>query len=115
MSGADWETCEVQAVPVVHIHGTNDNDVSYASTLSSNNPWKERQASSRCCTLGQCQRLLEVTTTSLPDVNPSDGSTVDLIAHSGSPTGYQAQVYRVNEGGHDWFGSWGIWTFKAQP
>lgn len=124
MSGADWETCEVQAVPVVHIHGTNDNDVYYTSTLGSNNPWEGapgvEAVVAHWANVNGCS---EVTTTSLPDVNPSDGSTVDLIAHSGSPTGYQAQVYRVNEGGHDWFGSWGnmdiqssavMWSFWSE-
>ena len=40
MSGADWETCEAQAVPVVHIHGTQDYTVLYGSTLGSNDPWE---------------------------------------------------------------------------
>ena len=108
MSGEAWETCEAQAVPVVHIHGTADGVVPYGSTLGSNDPWDgapdvetvvAHWANANGCT--------EVTTTSLPDLDPSDGSTVDLIEHSGSPTGYKAQVYRVNGGGHDWFGTWG--------
>ena len=61
-------------------------------------------------------------TTPLPDIDPTDESTVDLIQHTDGDYGYQAWVYRVNGGGHEWFGEWGnmdihssavIWLFLS--
>ena len=49
----------------------------------------------------------QVEETSLPNLDPTDGSDVDLIRHHGGDNGYEARVYRVNGGGHDWFGAWG--------
>ena len=41
------------------------------------------------------------------DLDPTDGSDVDVIWHYGGINGYQAKLYRVNGGGHDWFGAFG--------
>ena len=124
MSGYDFENCTPTLVPVVHLHGTNDNSVSYYSTNPNpNNPWNgadgveavvESWANANNCT--------ETSTTALPDLDPTDGSTVDLMKHTDGDFGYQAWVYRVNGGGHDWFGEWGnmdiqssavIWSFLS--
>jgi len=59
----------------------------------------------------------------LANLDPTDGSDVDLIRHHGGDNGYQARVYRVNGGGHDWFGAFGnmdvssaveMWDFWRQ-
>jgi len=124
MSGYDFQNCTPNLVPVVHLHGTNDDDVSYYSTNANpNNPWDgadgveavvQSWASENNCT--------ETTTETMPDLDPSDGSTVDLIKHTDGDYGYQAWLYRVNGGGHDWFGEWGnmdihssavIWSFLS--
>jgi polyhydroxybutyrate depolymerase len=124
MSGYDFQNCTPNLVPVVHLHGTNDNSVSYYSTNTNpNNPWDgaegveavvESWANENNCT--------ETTTTALPDIDPTDGSTVDLIKHTDGDYGYQAWLYKVNGGGHDWFGEWGnmdihssavIWSFLS--
>lgn len=124
MSGYDFEHCTPNLVPVVHLHGTSDNVVSYYATGEFEEyPWTGADgvedvvaawANENNCT--------ETTTETLPDVDPTDGSTVDLIKHTDGDYGYQAWVYRVNGGGHDWFGSWGnmdihssavIWSFLS--
>jgi polyhydroxybutyrate depolymerase len=118
----DFQNCTPTNVPIVHLHGTNDNIVSYYATGEFDEyPWTgadgveavvESWANENNCT--------ETSTTALPDLDPTDGSTVDLIKHSEGDFGYQAWVYRVNGGGHDWFGEWGnmdihssavIWSF----
>ena len=111
MSGPDWIECsgEGSLVPVVHIHGTSDDDVSYYATAQNpGNSWNgspgveavvQQWADWNNCT--------ETSVTALPDVDISDGSTVDLIKHTGGDYNYQAWLYRVNDGGHDWFGVWG--------
>ena len=112
MSGEAWETCEAQAVPVVHIHGTADGVVPYGSTLGSNDPWDgapdvetvvAHWANANGCT--------EVTTTSLPDLDPSDGSTVDLIEHSDTRPKCIASMEVAMTG----LVPGGIWISKVQP
>ena len=65
----------------------------------------------------------EVEEVALPNLDPTDGSDVDLIRHHGGDNGYQTRVYRVNGGGHDWFGAFGnmdvssaveMWDFWRQ-
>jgi polyhydroxybutyrate depolymerase len=124
MSGYDFENCTPNLVPVVNINGTSDNIVSYYATDEFDDyPWSgaagvedvvESWAIANNCT--------QTMTTPLPDIDPTDGSTVDLIKHTDGDFGYQAWVYRVNGGGHDWFGAWGnmdihssavIWSFLS--
>ena len=127
MSGPDWVNCkgEGSLVPVVHLHGTSDQDVSYYAT--SQNPLDSWNGSPGVEAVVQqwadWHNCTEVSTTYLPDVDTNDGSTVDLIKHTGGDYDYQAWLYRVNGGGHDWFGVWGnmdinssaiMWSFWSQ-
>ena len=124
MSGNDWATCAPsQQVPVVHIHGTNDFTVPYAGNSTEPDWGGSPGVEEIVSTWAAWNNCTEVATTSLPDLDPTDGSTVDLITHSGGDSGYEARVYRVNDGGHDWFGSWGnfditsaaeMWSFWSQ-
>ena len=124
MSGYDFENCTPTLVPVVHLHGTNDNSVSYYSTNANpNNPWNGADGvEAVVAAWANENNCTETTSETLPDLDPSDGSTVDLIKHTDGDYGYQAWVYRVNGGGHDWFGEWGnmdihssavIWSFLS--
>ena len=125
MSNHDYENCSPSNVPVVHLHGTQDEEVSYEATeFQPSSPWfgqggveeiVEMWANANNCT--------ETTTTALPDIDPWDWSNVDLIEHTGGDNGYKASLYRVNDGGHDWFGVWGnmdihssveMWSFFSQ-
>jgi hypothetical protein len=36
-----------------------------------------------------------------------DVTSVDFLRYSGAPGGQEFHHYRVNGGGHDWFGAWG--------
>lgn len=127
MSGPDWVNCtgEGSLVPVVHLHGTSDQDVSYYAT--SQNPLDSWNGSPGVEAVVQqwadWHNCTEVSTTYLPDVDTNDGSTVDLIKYTDGDYDYQAWLYRVNGGGHDWFGVWGnmdinssaiMWSFWSQ-
>jgi len=125
MGGNDWSTCAPsQPVPVVHLHGTDDNGVPYYGNSSDPGNWGGSPGiEAIVATWADWNNCTEVTETALPDLDPTDGSTVDLITHSGGDYGYKASVYRVNDGGHDWFGSWGnmdinsaaeMWGFWSQ-
>ena len=124
MSGYDFENCTPNLVPVVHLHGTSDNIVSYYATEEFEEyPWTGADGvEDLVAAWANENNCTETTTETLPDLDPTDGSTVDLIKHTDGDYGYQAWVYRVNGGGHDWFGSWGnmdihssavIWSFLS--
>ena len=111
-------------MPVVHLHGTNDNIVSYYSTNPNpNNPWDGADGiEAVVLSWANANNCTQTSITALPDLDPADGSNVVLIKHTDGDFGYQAWVYRVIEGGHDWFGEWGnmdihssavIWSFLS--
>ena len=125
MGGNDWTTCNPsQPVPVVHIHGTADNTVPYNGSPNDAGNWGGNPGvETMVATWAGWNNCTEVTEEALPNLDPTDGSTVDLITHSGGDYGYEARVYRVNGGGHDWFGAWGnldissaveMWSFWSQ-
>ncbi|PCJ79922.1 MAG: hypothetical protein COA49_10235 [Bacteroidetes bacterium] len=125
MSGYDYANCTPTLVPVVHLHGTYDDDISYyATSPDPSNPWVGAPGVEDVVKQWADSNHTEYTSiTNLPDLDVEDGSTVDLIKHFGGDFGYQAWLYRVNEGGHDWFGAWGnmdinssavLWSFFSQ-
>ena len=109
MSAHDWNNCTPsQAVPVVHLHGTDDNSVPYEGSPNWNFGWGEQPGvETIVSTWADWNNCTEVSETALPNLNTTDGSTVDLFEHTGGDSGYRALLYRVNDGGHNWFGSWG--------
>lgn len=125
MSNQDYENCSPSNVPVVHLHGTQDEEVSYEATEPQpGSPWFGQGGVEEIVAMwADANNCTETTTTSLPDLDPWDMSTVDLIEHTGGDNGYKASLYRVNAGGHDWFGVWGnmdihssveMWSFFTQ-
>ena len=125
IGGNDWATCNPsQPVPVVHLHGTADNTVSYYGNPNDAGNWGGNPGvETVVATWAEWNNCTEVTEEALPNINMNDNSTVDLITHSGGDDGYEARVYRVNGGGHDWFGTWGnmditsaveMWNFWSQ-
>lgn len=125
MSNYDYENCTIPNVPVIHLHGTNDEEVSYTATEPQpGNPWVGTPGVEDIVALwADANNCAENTTTNLPDLDPTDGSTVDLIEYTGGDNGYKASLYRVNNGEHDWFGVWGnmdihssveMWYFFSQ-
>ena len=125
MSNNDWETCDPsEHVPVVHLHGTNDETILYEGTDNWQWGWGQQPGVETIVAWwAEQNNCTEVEETALPNINTTDGSDVDLIRHFGGDNGYEARVYRVNGGGHDWFGSVGnmditsaveMWDFWRQ-
>ena len=59
----------------------------------------------------------------MPDLNSSDGSTVEHYSWNNGNKGVSVEHYKVLNGGHDWPGSWGnmdinsseeIWKFVSK-
>ena len=87
-------------VPIMEIHGTNDNVVEYnGSFIAVAIPdviayWTEEN---------NCEE--QPTVTPVPDIDMNDGSTVDHIVHANGDQGVQVELFRVNGGGHTWPGN----------
>lgn len=107
-------------IPVLHFHGTNDQVVSYEGTYSLSVEetlayWRQNN---------ECTSEAEITL--YPDLNTTDGSTVELIAYKACTSGSEVSHFKIHNEGHTWPGSssWGsnrdiiasreIWSFFSQ-
>ncbi len=87
-------------LPVVQFHGTGDLIVPYngeptlKSAVAASGFW------ARHATCGG-----GISTTSLPNPDPFDGSSVTLLRQTGCPSNAEVRLYRINGGGHTWPGS----------
>ena len=109
MSNNDWNDCQpVEQVPVVHLHGTQDETILYQGTDNWQWGWGQQPGVETIVAWwaeqNSCTSLEEW---ALPNTDPTDGSDVDVIWHYGGTNGYQSKLYRINGGGHDWFGAFG--------
>ena len=117
MTPQTFYSCQPErAISVLQMHGTSDGVVPYggnsAWTMGINtviNYWKNHNN----CSSGPI--IID-----LPDINTSDNSTVQEITFSNGDNNTMVKHYKVNGGGHDWFGVWGnrdinatelIWEF----
>lgn len=87
-------------VPVMQIHGTLDATVPYngnfffAPVQSVLNFWISHNA---------CNPQPAIIP--IPDIDPNDGSTAELIVYSGGNNGSEVQHYKITGGGHSWPGA----------
>ena len=117
MTPQTFDTCQPQrAISVLQMHGTSDEVVPYggneAWTMGIDavmNYWKIHNNCSASPTI-----------IDLPDIYTFDNSTVQEITFSNGDNNTMVKHYKVNGGGHDWFGVWGnrdinatelIWEF----
>ncbi|MBL0309259.1 MAG: T9SS type A sorting domain-containing protein [Bacteroidetes bacterium] len=89
----------VKGMPVMEIHGTSDPVVSYnggngiLSTPETVKWWVDNNL---------CDTTAIVS--SLPDINTTDGSTVEVFRYLNGKDNSEVVHYRVNNGGHTWPG-----------
>jgi len=86
-------------MPVLHIHGTEDTTVpiegfkSWPSVDQILQYWVEYN------------NCVEVDSTILPDVDPKDGCTVEMISYTNCTNNSSVIYYKVIDGGHTWPGA----------
>ena len=105
MSTVDFGCTPTVAVPIVHLHGTDDSVVGYES--GTGGAWGTESVPN---IIAHWTGLMGTTTleeTPLPNQEVLDLTSVDFLRYSGAPGGQEFHHYRVNGGGHDWFGAWG--------
>ncbi|MEM9718703.1 MAG: T9SS type A sorting domain-containing protein [Bacteroidota bacterium] len=121
MSSETYNTCSpTHPTPVVSIHGTADNVVTYYTSepVNSKNVAEVNEFWRRYNNTDQ-----EAIVESLPNLNTADGSTVEYQVYSNGDKCTSVAHYKVIGGGHDWPGVWGnqdidassvIWSFVSQ-
>ncbi|MFK7923959.1 MAG: PHB depolymerase family esterase [Bacteroidia bacterium] len=99
MTDAKLSACNPQhPMPMMQIHGTGDLVVPYAGQ----SPWTTAVDSvvDYWLNINQCQ--LPAIETDLPDINPTDGSTVRHYQYLNGTSGATVELYKVFNGGHTW-------------
>ena len=97
-----YANCSAQhPTPVLQIHGTNDGVVPYDGNIT----WTLSivDVISNWVNYNICEINPIITT--FPDLDPSDGSTVEHIVYTGGVNGVTTEHMKVLGGGHTWPGS----------
>ncbi|HMQ50020.1 MAG TPA: PHB depolymerase family esterase [Saprospiraceae bacterium] len=97
-----YDQCDPQhPMPVLQIHGTFDFVVPYNGTT-----WTKsiEETLQYWVAFNQCEEV--PITSTLPNTNILDGSTVDQFVYPDGNQGLSTVHYRVNGGGHTWPGTW---------
>ena len=97
-----YDNCNAQhPTPILQIHGTNDGVVPY----DGNTTWilSIEDVISYWVNYNNCQTNPTITT--FPDLNPSDGSTVEHIVYTDGDNASTTELMKVIGGGHTWPGS----------
>ena len=97
-----YANCSAQhPTPVLQIHGTNDSVVPYDGNIT----WIQSivDVISYWVNYNICETNPIITT--FPDLDPSDGSTVEHIVYTGGVNGVTTEHMKVLGGGHTWPGS----------
>lgn len=107
--------------PVLQIHGTNDPTVPYNGTTGNGGMAAVDTVLDYWVTYNNCDS--SPTITALPDLNTSDGSTVERIVYANGNSGVTVEHLKITNGAHDWPGASGnmdinasleIWKFFSQ-
>ena len=96
-------------MPVLQIHGTTDETVSYEGDPG----WSESipDVLDYWVTYNNCET--EAIVTPFEDIDPSDGSTAEHHLWNSGDNGVTTEHIKIAGGGHDWPGSWGNMDVSA--
>ena len=121
MSSQTFNACNPShPIPVVTIHGTTDNIVTYQTTVPSGSKTIP-QVNEYWMNINNTDSIAVIDT--IPNTNTSDGSTVEYFSYKNGENCTSVDHYKVIGGGHDWPGAWGnkdidsspiIWNFVSQ-
>ena len=112
MGEYDFDNCNPdEVVPIIHFHGTSDYVVSYNSGVGG--VWGDEGVEEIMDLWTGMMGTTQVIETELPNLEAEDESSVDFFRHYGAAGGQEFHHYRVNGGGHDWFGVWGNQDIQA--
>ena len=102
MSTNTYSTCHpARKIPIMHVHGTTDPIVPYATGATNSIGVEQTLAFWR--DTDACQ--LTTDTVYLPNTNTTDSSTVQRIRYPSCANGNEILFYKIINGGHTWPGS----------
>jgi len=104
----------VKEVSILEIHGTQDNVTYWQGDPNNNDGWGAYPSIPNTISFfTNMFGLTNLSSTAFPDIDPTDGSTVnsDKYTEIGSCT--QVWLYTVDGGGHDWPGAYGNMDISA--
>jgi polyhydroxybutyrate depolymerase len=102
MSNYTYSNCNLsRKIPVLHIHGTNDPIVPYATGATGSIGAEQTVAFWR--DTDACASTSD--TLYLPDTNTGDGCTVQAIRYQNCRGGNEVLFYKIINGGHTWPGA----------
>ena len=111
-------------VPVFETHGTEDDVSWYEGDLFNEDGWSAYlDIPSTIDFFVNQNNLTDVEFSELPDLDSSDGSTIESYIYTSPNSNNEVWLYKVINGGHDWPGSWGnmdvniseeIWKFFSE-
>ena len=121
MSTETYSSCNPShPTPVVTIHGTDDATVSYSGGKPDNS---ESLSDVNTYWANYNNTIVSPVVSTLPNINTTDGSTVELSLYNNGDNCTSVEHYKVIGGDHDWPGSWGnmdinagavIWSFVSK-
>ena len=101
MTPETYNECNPQhPIPILQMHGTTDSTVPYNGTI-----WSEPIEDVIQYWVDNNNCYTAPTITPLPDIDPDDGSTVELYVYDGGDNGISVRHYRIIGGGHTWPGT----------
>jgi len=93
-------------IPIIDFHGTADSFVPYDVNFEGDfSPDGSMLFDENLAYWMDFNDLTEITIDTLPDIDPTDGTWVEKYTVIGEGTTAQFIHYKVNDGGHQWFGS----------
>ncbi len=120
-----YESCEpLEPLPVLEIHGTNDDVTLWEGDYNNSDGWGEYVGINSIIELWRDLNYCNfLTTDTLDNINTSDGSYVITEKYENCIYDNQVWLYKVVNGGHDWPGAYGnmdinasaeVWNFFEQ-
>ena len=120
-----YDSCNPEKpIPVLEIHGTNDDISKWNGDLEDQDGWGPyigvNTAIRYWKELNNCTTTIEDT---LLDINTSDGSYITTEKYQNGFNGNEVWLYKIIDGGHDWPGAYGnmdidasqvVWNFFNQ-
>ena len=88
----------IRPIPILHIHGTEDTYETWDGVKG--NLWSVPETIDYWLEKNDC--ALPADTVSLPDLDPTDGSTVEKISYNNCSENSSFIFYKIQGGGHHW-------------
>jgi polyhydroxybutyrate depolymerase len=99
---------------VIAFNGTDDPITRFAGDRKNADGWGAYESTPRVIELwSTVNDTPELEQTTLPDTDPTDGSTVELDRHWSKTHDREVRLYRVVGGGHAWPGVYGNMDINA--